>query len=357
MQIDGSFLHFASLFPFSQGVMIGRILGSILAIAAGVVLAIALWPQAIGFERTIGVAWVVAFRGAAVVVALALAIFFIAIALLWRSSRIFTAWVAIFLVAFAGMQVWILSTRGWANLDLPPATADSITVLSWNTLGGEPTTQTIADLAVETDADVVSLPETTAAQTAEIVEILAASGIHMQTFTLAYGEDYAAKSTSLLVSLELGAYTADTVSTTTELPSVVATPVDGTGPRFVAAHAYTPLVRDLSTWSGDLDWLAAQCSQPDTIVAGDFNSTIDHWTSLAGDAPGARIGDCRDAADHVGMAALGTWPTLLPPILGAPIDHILATPEWEAVGVRVISSVDGSGSDHRPILARFVPAG
>jgi len=358
MQIDGSLLHSASLFPYSRVVMIGRVIGSILAIVVGVLLAVALWPQAIGVERTIGVAWVVAFRGAAAVAAAVLAVVFIGLALLMRFTRPFTALVAIFLVAFAGAQVWILSARGWANPMFPPASPETVTVLTWNTLGGEPTTRVIADLAIETEADVVSLPETTAAQAAEVVQLLAESGIHMQEFTLAYGEDYAARSTSLLISTALGPYTSDTVSTTTaRLPSVIAVPESGAGPRFIAAHAYTPLASDLSTWAGDLEWLADQCLEPNTIIAGDFNSTIDHWASLAGPEPGSDLGECRDAAHEVGMAALGTWPTLLPPILGAPIDHIIATPEWEAVGFRVIGSVDGSGSDHRPVLARFAPAG
>jgi endonuclease/exonuclease/phosphatase (EEP) superfamily protein YafD len=58
----------------------------------------------------------------------------------------------------------------------------------------------------------------------------------------------------------------------------------------------------------------------------------------------------------VGTAAVGTWPTLLPPLLGAPIDPVLATPAWQPIGFRVIESADGAGSDHRPVVAQLRPA-
>ena len=56
-------------------------------------------------------------------------------------------------------------------------------------------------------------------------------------------------------------------------------------------------------------------------------------------------------------AAVGTWPTMLPALIGAPIDHVLATPNWRVSGMRVIASHDGYGSDHRPILVQLSPAG
>jgi endonuclease/exonuclease/phosphatase (EEP) superfamily protein YafD len=338
--------------------MIGRILAAVVVLAAAAALAVVAWPQAFGLERTIGVAWAVAFRGASAVAAVIVAVLFTALALAWRWSRPVTAWVAVLLIAFAGVQVWVLSTRGWADPSMPDARPDSITVLSWNTAGGEPGSDAVADLALEVGADVVVLPETTYDAAATTVARMAASGSTMQQFTFAYDQIYDASSTTILISERLGEYTADTSRpTTSELPSLVAIPVDGTGPRIVGAHAFTPLSDDLGRWSTDLAWLAEQCRIPDTIVAGDFNSTIDHWAGLAD--PGvanARLGSCWDAADRTGNGAQGTWPTLLPTLLGAPIDHILGSPEWEPLGARVIGSVDGAGSDHRPVVARLVPA-
>ena len=62
--------------------------------------------------------------------------------------------------------------------------------------------------------------------------------------------------------------------------------------------------------------MAAACESPDVVVVGDFNGTLD-------DFGGPRIGGCRDAAALRGDAALGTWPTAVPPLLAMPIDHVL----------------------------------
>ena len=64
-----------------------------------------------------------------------------------------------------------------------------------------------------------------------------------------------------------------------------------------------------------------------------------------------------DAASATDNAAVGTWPTALPALLGAPIDRVLATENWRVTGMRVIQSHDSHGSDHRPVLAQLTPAG
>ena len=87
-------------------------------------------------------------------------------------------------------------------------------------------------------------------------------------------------------------------------------------------------------------------------MAGDFNSTIDHFSGLAA-TPGAALGNCFDAATSTKNAAVGTWPVALPPLLGAPIDHVMATSDWQGTGMRVIESQDASGSDHRPIVVQL----
>ena len=122
----------------------------------------------------------------------------------------------------------------------------------------------------------------------------------------------------------------------------------------------------MDNWRSDLDWLAESCSSGSVIMAGDFNATIDHFSGLAsgsaehplsGDdatdrlAAAAKLGECTDAAAVAGSAAVGTWPTSLPPALGAPIDHVLATDDWSVAGLRVIDDLDDAGSDHRPVVA------
>ena len=128
----------------------------------------------------------------------------------------------------------------------------------------------------------------------------------------------------------------------------------GDGPMIVAAHPVAPIADYMKQWRADLEWLADLCARENVIVAGDFNATVDHMSAYAVDG---QLGNCHDGALAHDAAAVGTWPTFLPPLLGAPIDHVMATGEWQFTGMRVIESRDDQGSDHRPVLAQLRPAG
>ena len=91
-------------------------------------------------------------------------------------------------------------------------------------------------------------------------------------------------------------------------------------------------------------------------MAGDFNATADHFRIVdptAGVA-GLGFGECRNAGLLTGNGAVGTWPTRLPPLLGAPIDHVFVSPDITVTGMRVLTEYDGAGSDHRPVVARII---
>ena len=76
-----------------------------------------------------------------------------------------------------------------------------------------------------------------------------------------------------------------------------------------------------------------------------------------GDAlDGGDLGRCHDAAIATGAGAVGTWSTDWPALLGTPIDHVLATDAWTATGSVVVTSLDDSGSDHRPLVVQLEPA-
>ena len=157
----------------------------------------------------------------------------------------------------------------------------------------------------------------------------------------------------LLISAELGEYVRDdTVGSTTVLPSIVLRPADGDGPTIIGVHPIAPVPGELANWRADLAWLDEVCTGERVIMAGDLNATADHFTATD-DGPG--LGSCVDAALASGAGAVGTWPTRLPPLLGAPIDHVLATPDLEIRGFRVITTRDDAGSDHRPVVARLAP--
>ncbi|MBX0300053.1 endonuclease/exonuclease/phosphatase family protein [Cryobacterium sp. 1639] len=360
----------------------------LLALATLAVLVVLAWPQFFGLQSTWVIAHAVSLRGLAVVVAVALLAVLAIPLLLVRSLRGITTVLMVLLLLFGAVNTGILLHRGiggtatdaagaadsTADTDAGAAasadTAASITVLSWNTLGDAPGAENIAALALAEDADVITLPETTEETGVLIAEAMRAAGRPMWVHTVSFDLISKARSTTLLISPELGDYTVTSSAgsgppgNTNTLPTVVAKPVDGDGPTIIAVHAVAPIQFEMSNWRSDLDWLAEQCDAtgPGTdgvIMAGDFNATLDHFagresTSGSGTSStgtNAVLGDCADAAASAGTAAVGTWPTWAPPLLGSPIDHVLATADWRVQAMRVIDTEDNAGSDHRPIVA------
>jgi endonuclease/exonuclease/phosphatase (EEP) superfamily protein YafD len=347
--------------------MFSRFLAAIALVIAAALLLVLAWPQLFGLQRTALVAQAVSLRGLGTVVALVIVVTLTLFALLGPSFRRFGSALALLALAFALINVAVLATRGAGSPSFPTKSASTITVLAWNTLGDATGSQAIATLAIDAGADIVSLPETTRGTADAVAGLMKAAGHPMAVHTIAFGEVAKARSTSLLVATKLGDYRIDAdAGSTSQLPSVVAKPADGSGPTIVAVHAVAPIPGELARWRADLRWLASACAGTNTIMAGDFNATIDHFVGLgstmsaapAGGAATAKtLGNCTDAAVATKNAAVGTWPTALPALFGAPIDHVMATPDWTITGMRVIESADKAGSDHRPIVAQLQRAG
>lgn len=339
--------------------MFRRVVSALVLVLIGAALLLAAWPQLVGIQRETGVVQATTMRGMLTAVALLGAILFTLIALVWRGTRRFAGGVALLLLAFAGIQLAVLATRGGGNLAFQEKAPADLTVLAWNTLGDSPPVATAVDLIVQEDADIVVLPETSAEYAGEVHAGLLAAGVSTQLIPLSYDLVSKARSTMVLISDDLGDYVRDDSRGGTEtLPSVVAVPVDGTGPTIVGAHPVAPVPGEMAGWRQGLDWLAQRCAGENVILAGDLNSTLDHYTGLdpASDVSGG-LGRCLDGARVTGNAAVGTWPATLPTLLGAPIDHVMATPNWEFVGFRVVTDRDGAGSDHRPVVAQLRPTG
>jgi len=335
--------------------MFRRVLSAVVLVLLGALLLVAAWPQLLGIQREAVVVQVTTMRGLLAAVALLVVVLFTLIALLSTGLRRFAGAVALMMLAFAGIQFAVLTTRGAGGAAFEQKAAGDLTVLSWNTLGETVTAETVASLVAAEDADIVVLPETSAAYGQSVA---AASGLAFEVIPLAYDDISLARSTVVLVSTELGDYVLDESRGGTDtLPSVLAVPADGSGPTIVGAHPVAPVPGEMGGWRQGLQWLAARCAGENVIVAGDLNSTLDHYTGLdaASNASGG-LGGCVDGARATGNAAVGTWPAVLPTLLGAPIDHVMATPNWEFVGFRVIASLDDAGSDHRPVVAQLRPA-
>ena len=333
--------------------MIARIIPAVLLVVVGAVLLVLAWPQLFFAEQLPLVAQAVSLRAVAAIGAGAALVVFALVALLSRRARRFGASLALLLVVFCAVNVAVLSQRGFGDTAFGSASASDLTVLSWNTLGDAPGADAIADLALAEGADIITLPETTERMGVLVAQRMERGGSPMTVITNAFDQVSKARSTTLLVSVALGDYVEVTDrGSTAQLPSVVAVPADGTGPTILAVHPVAPIPHELERWRSDLDWLSTVCTGDNVIMAGDFNSTIDHYTHLD-HSDGATIGDCTDAGALSGNAAVGTWPTALPALLGTPIDHVMVTDNWRVSGMRVIESEDASGSDHRPIVVQL----
>jgi endonuclease/exonuclease/phosphatase (EEP) superfamily protein YafD len=345
--------------------MFRRLLAAAIILFVAAALLVAGWPQLFGLQRADLVAQAVSLRGAAIAGAAAVVVFLLLLALVVRPFRALGASLAVLVTAFILVSAVVLASRGFGPGDSIAAegrSADAVTVVAWNTLGPATEPAEVADLALETAADVVVLPETREEDAVAAAVLLREAGRPMWVLTAAYDTISPARSTSMLVSVELGEYSFDaTERTTSVLPTVVATPVSGEGPTLIAVHAVAPTTKQMDNWRSDLSLLAELCTGDDVIMAGDFNATIDHFSGLGSLdsttretdrlSSSARLGECTDAAATAGAGAVGTWPTAIPALLGAPIDHVLATDEWRVTGFRVLDDRDTTGSDHRPVVA------
>ncbi|GAA4736917.1 endonuclease/exonuclease/phosphatase family protein [Amnibacterium soli] len=348
--------------------MFRRILATLLVVAVAAVLALVAWPELLGLQRAPFLALAVSFRGGAVVAAVVLAVLLTAVGLVLHGPQRLLGALALVLLAFAVAVSGVQLTRGVGAPDVPVAQRYDVTVLSWNTLGDSVPAQVIARAARENRATVVALPETTEDRARQVARLLGDDGADYRVFSSSQQEGIPARSTSLLVSTSLGEYRRVTgIGDTHDVPSLVVDAAAGqNAPRIVAVHTLAPYALDPVGWRADLAWAAARCSERNVLMAGDFNATLDHFAGLGtpedqrSSGPGRSGGQlraCRDGALATGNAAVGTWPTSMPGLIGTPIDHVLATPNWRFTGFRVLSDEDAAGSDHRPVLARLRPAG
>ncbi|WP_417508593.1 endonuclease/exonuclease/phosphatase family protein [Microbacterium sp.] len=336
-----------------------RLLGILVTVLFAIATAIVVWPQFFHLEQTFPFAQLVAVRGLVLVGLLAVAV--VSLLLLFaRPLRGFAASILIVALLGAAATGAIGAVRGFGTGALPEKTAESVRVLTWNTAGEAVSAETIADAILTQQVDVVTLPETAESVGERIAVMLREQGHPMWVHHVQFGNvdnGPQAWETTILISPALGDYSViasseDGSSNTGSVPSAVVMPVSGMGPTIVAVHAVAPRIEDMAGWQSDLDWIADQCPEGDFILAGDFNATIDHMASLGTD--GGDMGYCLDAASRTGTGATGTWPAKYPELVGAPIDHVMASQNWNPTGSLIL---DAAGSDHRALVVQLEPAG
>lgn len=341
-----------------------RLFGTLVSVLFAIGVAVVTWPQFFRVETTWPITQIVAMRGLLVAGLLVTA----AAALLLLFSRRLRPWAtSMLIIALLGAVAngGILWLRGIDNEALPAPTDSSIRVMSWNTLGSAVSAEQIANVAVRYGADIIALPETTESTGEAIALRLRDVGMPMWVHHVQFNPEVSngpeAWSTTLLISPELGEYSviedsASGNSNTSVLPSVIAMPIDGSGPTVVAVHAMAPRQSAMDSWRDDLRWIGDQCpAGANVIMLGDFNATLDHMFNFGVD--GGALGACTDAASATGAGGIGTWPTDVPALLGSPIDHVMMSSDWLATGAEVLEFTGSvPGSDHRPIIVQLEPA-
>jgi endonuclease/exonuclease/phosphatase (EEP) superfamily protein YafD len=340
-----------------------RLFGILATVLFAIAAAVLTWPPFFRLERTYPIAQIISFRGL-VVVGFAAVVLVALLLAMWRPVRGFMLSIALVAGLAVVANVSILVSRGLGADTLPSATVTSVRVMTWNTAGEATPAAAVAKTAVTMDADIIALPETAASVGESVAVAMRDLGRPMWVHHVQYNTEIQngpqAWETTILISPDLGDYSViessrDGSSNTNVVPSAVAMPVDGDGPIVVAVHAVAPRPAYMSSWRDDLRWLADQCADTNVIMAGDFNATVDHMGGLGVD--GATLGRCDDAAVATGNGAVGTWSSALPALAGAPIDHVLYSSHWQPTGSVVLRSMDGSGSDHRPLIVQLEPTG
>ena len=343
-------------------------------------------PDRLGLADRTPVAQLVALRGLVAVLLAAGAVLLLGVVGGWRriagrAGLPRPGWrlplaLAVVLVLGGAAQAAVLGGRGVLGSGPGTAADAELVVLSFNTFGVVGADDLTA-LVQQQDADVVVLAETSGATARDVARALTDAG-RPTTALAADAVGTRADGVALLVRDTLGAYapTAEGLPAT-ELGTFAAvrdgaTPAaDGATPAadgampaadgaptagrravpapgvVVAAHTRAPsAASSMPDWRAHAAGIAAVCrSTPGAIVAGDLNATLDH--------PGLDdLGPCVDAAAATGVAGLGTWPSDVPRVLAAPIDHVLVDGRaWRVTSFGVLNRV--GTSDHRPVVAHL----
>src|SRR5690554_945420 len=182
--------------------MIRRLLAAVVILAVAAVLLVSAWPQLFGLQRTPLVAHAVSLRALASAVAIGLLLLVVVVATVGRGFRSMAASLSVMLIAFVLVNAAVLSTRGFGGDPIDREQAADLTVLTWNTLGPATTPDAVAELALETGADIVVLPETTLESATQTAVLMREGGRPMWANTLAYDQISPARSTSLLTSAD-----------------------------------------------------------------------------------------------------------------------------------------------------------
>lgn len=234
--------------------------------------------------------------------------------------------------------------------DPVPTTGTPFTVLAFNVYEGRADVNALAAEIQQRRPDIVSLEEAGMRFTSKITPLVTPLGYHAETTGGPHKPDVDGVTT--LISNRLGDVRARIGDDEMSAFPYLELSGGALGPlHFVSFHSVAPTPGEVPHWRSDLAVLAQWCSgSAPTVIAGDFNATLDNSPMRAGSA------GCGDAASQRGDGLIPTWgPTpFLRDVMGPQIDHIFGTP---GIAAETFEVVELPGSDHRAILSTLrIPA-
>ncbi|GAA2141433.1 hypothetical protein GALLR39Z86_04380 [Glycomyces algeriensis] len=303
------------------------------AVAAFVAAGLVVLSDVVRLDHWTPFAQVIAFR-AVFVVALAIA----GVGLMF-GRRPAVRW-----AAAAGLLACVLAAGSMAHRTIPDpgleGATGTLTVATINVKGGSASVDEVAAVIMNSNADLVALPEAGEEFRLLLEEALGDgyTGVSLQL------TDAAVDAVSVLYRTDLGAVSAEP-SIEGSFPIWELTGGELGALRFLAFHAYPPLPFATDRWRSDLEGLQGVCrSGEGAIIAGDFNATLDH------SALRTVMDGCADAAASTGDGLHGTWPASAPGLLRTQIDHVFTTDGLQADSV---SFTEIDGTDHLAVVAQI----
>ena len=259
----------------------------------------------------------------------------------------FRHWRAAVVTAVAALAMVALIVPRVLPEDQPAAEGAELTVMSVNLYVGVANLEYVIELVDRYEPDLLSVQELTPGA----YDALAELGLEERLPHGIFEPDELAVGTGL--------YSLHPIERLDEFepdglfyqPSVEVTLPDESKVRFMAVHAAAPATPErIPHWESDLQAYAQTHSEVPWVLAGDFNSTLDHRLLR-----GVIDSGYTDAADATGEGMSATWRPIegghLNGLIRPPavtLDHVLVD---ERIAVRSFEVLEKDGSDHAPVLA------
>lgn len=307
-----------------------------IAVVLSVLTAVFLAPELFGLAEVLPFAPLVAFRPAAAVGLLVLAVLVVLVRRRWWPVAL-AVWVV------AAVALGVVVPRAIAGP--APGPGRTLTLLSFNVDDGHADVPTLARTIRTARPDVVVLPEAGERYRQLLTPQLADLAYRSWTTESPDSDDM--NGIVVLAAPWLGAVTAEPLPPGTRFRWMQVTGGALGAVRVVAIHAAAPVPELTHDWTSELGMLQQWCAPGHgaNVVIGDVNATLDHTALRSG------ITGCTDAAADRGHGLVATWPSSWPRWFGVQIDHVFTAGGLRPGSLQVL---DIPGSNHRALLTRVV---